>query len=174
MRWWHASAAAMERTLRAAGCPADVLKLIADTVDTCRICRLWRKPTPSPVASLEVSSRFNDQVECDLVFIDRLIVCHLVCRCIRWHVGDFVPDKLAPSLIGVIDKSWVRVFGPMRELIVDGESSLGTDEALQYFARHGIQRVPRAPQQHARVIEQCCSTNIASRNTRTDKSRMQL
>ena len=41
----------------------------------------------------------------------------------------------------------------MRERIVDGESALNTEEALSYFERHGITRVPRAPQQHARYIE---------------------
>ena len=153
LRWWHATASAMERTLKMAGCPQDVLQLIHSTVDTCRICRAWRRPQPSAVASLDVAGQFNDQVECDLIFIERLIICHMVCRCIRWHVGDFVTDKLAPSLLSVIDKSWVRLFGPMRELIVDGESALNTEEALQYFERHGITRVPRAPQQHARYIE---------------------
>ena len=114
---------------------------------------MWKRPAPRPIASLEVASKFNDQVELDLLFIDRLIICHMVCRCIRWHVGDFIPDKLAKSIIHVIDQRWVRQFGPMRELIVDGETSLGTDEALQFFNRHGIVRVPKAPSQHAHIIE---------------------
>ena len=114
---------------------------------------MWKRPAPRPVASLEVASKFNDQVELDLLFLDRLIVCHMVCRCIRWHAGDFIPDKTAKSIIHVIDQRWIRQFGPMRELIVDGETSLGTDEALQFFNRHGITRVPKAPSQHAHIIE---------------------
>ena len=131
----------------------DALSLIAPIVDTCRVCRAWGRPLPKAVASLEVAGRFNDQVECDLLFVERLIICHLVCRCIRWRAGDFVPDKLAASLTAAIDRSWVRIFGPMRELIIDGESALATEEALSFFERHAIQRVPRAPRQHAHGIE---------------------
>ena len=38
-RWFHASAEKMSKLLSAAGVPAEVVRLVPDIVDTCRLCR---------------------------------------------------------------------------------------------------------------------------------------
>ena len=153
LRWWHASAASMQKTLRAAGVAEAHLRLIRSIVDTCRICREWQKPKPNAVSSLSVPQLFNDQVETDLLFYEREIILHAIDRTTRWHAAVSVPNKEGSSLRAGLEDCWIRTHGPMRELIVDGELGLAEEESLKYFNLRGIQRTVRAPDQHARFAE---------------------
>jgi len=102
---------------------------------------------------VEVVDQFNHQVEADMVFIYKFIIFHLICRCIRWHHTIQVYSKQATEMVRAID-SWITLYGPMKELIVDGERGITTaEETTSYLKRKGVKLVIRAPQQHARVIE---------------------
>ena len=77
----------------------------------------------------------------------------MVDRCTRWHAAEVIESKQDVVLMKAID-TWVRLHGPMRELIMDCESGVAKSSTTQeYLKRHGIKFVPRAPSQHARVIE---------------------
>jgi len=41
LRWHHAPVEHMEKILRAAGVPSDILDQVSHVVHTCRICRRW-------------------------------------------------------------------------------------------------------------------------------------
>ena len=76
LRWWHAQAATMTRILRRAGVPKQVCDLIPEIVSTCTSCRAWSKPLPASVTSVELADNFNQQVDCDLMFVYSLIFSH--------------------------------------------------------------------------------------------------
>ena len=120
IRWWHASKAAMTKLLERAGVPQYTLKIIPSIIDTCRCCRMWTTPYPQSITSAELSDKFNEQVECDLLFIRKVIIFHLICRCTRWYAAVIVPDKTAESLMEALHTAWVSIHGPMRESIMDG------------------------------------------------------
>ena len=154
LRWWHASAAAMKRIFQQAGQPKEVSDLVDDIVETCNVCRTWSKPQPNSIATLSVSTKFNEQVEADLLFYKKHVILHLICRCIRWHAARVVPDKSMESLIQAIDEMWVSHHGPMKEFIIDGETAIAKGwETRDYFKRKGIKEVIRATGMHARFIE---------------------
>ena len=78
----------------------------------------------------------------------------MIDRCTRWHAAREVPGKDMETLISAIDEMWVSHHGPMKELIVDGETALAKGwESREYFARKGIKEIVRASGQHARFIE---------------------
>ena len=153
LRWWHASSAVMTRTLKAAGIPLETLRLIPSICDTCRICREWQKPQVTAIPSAVVPTTFNDQVEGDILFYKTFMVWHMIDRTTRWHAAAEVASKDAATLLLAINITWLTHHGPMREFIVDGESSLGSPEALQFFNQRGIKRIPRPPGAHAHHIE---------------------
>ncbi len=154
VRWWHASEHTMQRFLNRVGVPQEVLDLIPEVVQTCRVCREWAKPGPSTACSVELADTFNSQVECDLLFVYKYVVFHMLDRCVRWHAAKVVPDKDDETLIKAIDEIWVTTHGAPKELIVDGESGITQSEkALQYLRRRGIKLHVRAKDQHARYIE---------------------
>ena len=73
-RWWHASEHTMKRFLERVGVSQKVLDLIPEIVQTCRVCREWAKPGPSNACSVELPDTFNQQVECDLLFVHKNII----------------------------------------------------------------------------------------------------
>ena len=103
-RWWHASATMMKRFLERVGVSEQVLKLIPEVVQTCRVCREWAKPGPDHVCSTEIADTFNSQVECDLLFVRKHIIFHLLDRCTRWHTAVVIPDKTEETLQEAIDR----------------------------------------------------------------------
>ena len=143
VRWWHASADTMKRFLERVGVSQKVLDLIPDIVSTCSVCRTWAKPGPSNACSIDIADKFNQQVECDLLFVHKFIIFHMIDRCTRWHAATVLPNKEDDTLMKAIDTAWVTINGLPRELITDGESgivvSLRTNE---FLARKGIQLHP--------------------------------
>ena len=78
---------------------------------------------------------------------------HSICRCTRWQETYFVDPKKEPDLLDAIDQ-WVARHGPFKELIGDGETSIAKGRDIKaYLERKGIKYIPRAPQQHAHIIE---------------------
>ena len=70
IRWFHASAEKMAKLLAAAGAPGDTVKLVHDIVDTCRVCRAYKRPGPANATTARLTTQFNDVVQHDLLFIE--------------------------------------------------------------------------------------------------------
>merc|ERR1712026_524797 len=151
---WHASAETMRRFLDRVGVPQEVLKLIPQVVQTCQVCREWTRPGPDSVCSTEIADTFNTQVECDLLFVEKHIIFHMIDRCTRWHATMLVADTQEATLMHAIENLWVTTHGPPKELIVDGEGGIAlSDMTKSYLHRKGIKMHVRGKDQHARFIE---------------------
>ena len=50
---------------------------------TCEICSTWYQPGLSDAMNTDLLHAFNQQVECDLVLIYKIIILHMVDRCTR-------------------------------------------------------------------------------------------
>ena len=73
-RWWHASEHTMRRFLERVGVNERVLEMIPEIVQTCKVCRAWQRPGPSNACNSELADKFNEQVECDLLFVNKSII----------------------------------------------------------------------------------------------------
>ena len=49
--------------------PAEAMKLIEETFDTCRVCRTWAQRAPDTRTKTRICLQFNQCCECDLMFI---------------------------------------------------------------------------------------------------------
>jgi hypothetical protein len=144
----------MTRVLTAAGLPKSVLDIVPDVVDTCRECRAWQKPERKTVASIRMSTKFNEHVEMDLLFYKDFIVCHFIDRTSRWHATKEVKSKTAEELFEALMTAWISIHGPMQELIIDGESGVTTSTIMENELKaRGIKLNVRAVKQHANYIE---------------------
>jgi hypothetical protein len=85
------------------------------------------------VASVELADTFNQQVEADLMFVYHYIIFHMIDRCTRWHAACLVDSKEDHVLLDALNRIWVGIHGPMRELIMDGEAGLAAGSAKQYY-----------------------------------------
>ena len=125
----------MRRFLERIGAAPTVLVLIDEVCDTCKVCRMWVKPGPANVCSIDLPDTFNVQVECALLFVYSFIIFHLLDRCTRWHAAKVIENKLEDTLIAALDEIWVGVHGAMKELIIDGEGGLVQSLAANAYLR---------------------------------------
>ncbi len=154
LRWWHATREQMRRLLWQAGLPKDILDMIPAIVDTCRVCRAWAKPQPDSQANVNLADGFNVQVEIDIMYYEDHLVCHMICRCTRWHASEEIKDRETETILNAVMSMWLRTHGPMKELIGDGEKAWARAMAAEdFWQRRGILMHVRAPEQHARFIE---------------------
>ena len=154
LRWWHATKEEMLRVLRTANVSQDTLDLIPTIVNNCRECRKWMLPAPQTVPTLRLSTKFNQHVECDILFYKDRMVLHLICCASRWHNGTEIKDRFDSTLLSAVDRCWIQLFGAMETFIVDGEGGMGHSKYFEEeLKRRGVTLDIRAPRQHARFIE---------------------
>ena len=154
LRWWHATAAQMKTLLKAANQPPSVIQLVDDIVATCEVCRTWTRPQAHPVSTVSLSTRFNEQVEADIVFFQKKMIFHMICRCIRWHAAKEIEDNKTPTLLDAITEIWLQHHGAPKEFLMDGERGVAVShEAKEFFDNHSIKLTVRATGKHCHFIE---------------------
>eukprot|EP00959_Pyramimonas_sp_CCMP1952_P439651 9203974-Pyramimonas_sp.AAC.1 len=68
--------------------------------DTCRERRVWDKPGHTVMPSTALAGRFNEEVECDLIFYKQGHQrSHIIDRCIRYATGMEIPGKTMTSIL---------------------------------------------------------------------------
>ena len=148
--------ASQENARSSAGsrCTQHVLAEVQNVVDTCSSCREWQRRSNKPVASLTITSQFNEGVQFDLLFLeDDMIVAHIVCMCIRWAQGEMVKSREPKDVLAAIDHFWIRQYGPPKTIVSDQEGALYSDEGAIWASRWQIELKSKAKGAHAHIIE---------------------
>jgi hypothetical protein len=153
IRLWHHGVAKMSNLLKHAGAPATAVKLLPEIIDTCRICRMWKRPTPKSATNTRLAEKFNDTVQWDILFYKKEMISHMLDEAIRWSSASVLPKKDAPALITAISRDWIRPFGGMRLLIADGETAMVSEQVSQFLDRTNVQLKAKAPGEHAQMVE---------------------
>ena len=102
----------------------SAINMVKEIVDTCRICRLWWRPSPKSMTHVRLAKDFNHVVQWDILFHRRFMISHCIDEAIRWSAGSILPDRHAESLIRAITNDWIRHFDAPGLIIADGEKGL--------------------------------------------------
>ena len=153
LRWWHASEPKMRNLLYAAGLDEVRLAMIKVVTDTCRECRAWKKRGNVTMPSVHITTKFNENGECDIMFYKRYRAFHIIDRAIRLSGGCLIEDRESSTLLSAYWTSWVQHHGPFQTLYSDGELGLNNAESIAELKRLGTELKIRAPDQHARLAE---------------------
>ena len=127
--------------------------MIKGTVDTCKICRHWTRPSPKAISSHRLSTAFNQVVQWDILFYKSFMISHLCDGATRFSVAVVISDKEVTTIIRSIANGWIRLFGPPKLLLVDGESGLDSEGCRQWLDRIGSEIKTKAPNEHAQMVE---------------------
>ena len=142
------------RFLQRVGDSDAALQLVPAIARSCAMCWEWARPGPGGAANFEIPDAFNEQVECDFIFIYDWIIIHLLDRCTRWHAAVKIPNKEDETLVTGVDQMWMQIHGPPKELIMDGEAGIQLSHSSQQaFMEKGVRLHMRANDMHARYIE---------------------
>ena len=81
------------------------------------------------------------------------MISHCIDEAIRWSAGSILPDRSSESLIRAITNDWLRHFDAPDLIVADGEKGLVSEETAQWLDRHNSQLKPKAPNEHAQMVE---------------------
>ena len=153
IRFYHAPSSKMKAILSAAGIDPGVVALVDDVVSTCGICRLWTRPGPRGVAAVRLCTRFNQQVQIDLLFVRQFTILHMIDACIRWSVAKVIPNRERTTLLQSMQAMWFGPLGFPEEIVSDEEGGVNTEGMARDLELRGVKLTLRAPEQHAGIVE---------------------
>ena len=102
---------------------------------------------------VRLAEDFNRVIQWDILFHRRIMVSHCIDEAIRWSAGSIIPDRQSQTLIKAITNDWIRHFDAPGLIIADGEKGLVSEEVAQWLDRHSCQLKPKAPKEHAQMVE---------------------
>lgn len=105
------------------------------------------------MARTRLAERFNDAVQVDLCFVRDHILLHVIDEATRWAMAEEIQDKTTASVLRALTKSWLRIYGAPKVLIMDQEGAMSSEEGGIWCARHGVERRLLAERSHASMIE---------------------
>jgi hypothetical protein len=83
----------MRNVLIQAGINTEIADMTKDVVDTCRICRAWRKPSSKAMSHVTQSQGFNERIQIDLLFVESHIILHACDECTRFSLAEVILSK---------------------------------------------------------------------------------
>eukprot|EP00171_Calliarthron_tuberculosum_P000101 IDg101t1 len=90
----------------------DVRKYLQSSIDLCPCCKVCEKPKAARQVSLyDIDGEFNDRVCMDHMFLDDLIVLHIMDSKTRFSCGSSVKSKSIEDAIECFELLWVSQFG---------------------------------------------------------------
>ena len=153
LRWWHASSARMKSLLNAANVPKEAISLVDEITNSCKICRLWQRPSTRSTHASRLSEQFNQCVQFDLLFVENMTIGVLLDEATRWTVARIIPGKEATHILRFITDDWLRLFGSPQVLMSDQEGGLYSEEGAVWMERHSISAKPVPRGAHASMVE---------------------
>eukprot|EP00971_Amphidinium_carterae_P271540 5387674-Amphidinium_carterae.1 len=153
LRWFHCPHSRMVSLLKHAGVSDQVLEQVRVVTDTCRVCRLWQRPSPRPLNRSRLADNFNQLVQCDLLFVLDYIIVHLIDECLRFSVAIPVKSRAPSDVLGAITRAWFKVFGPPAVLVSDREGAVASEEGAVWAERWNTSIKLKAHGSHAAIVE---------------------
>ena len=93
-----------------------------------------------------LASGFNEMVQWDNLFMERLMISHCIDETTRWSAGGVIDDREGSTLAEALTMHWIRPFGAKKLLVTDQEVST-------CLSRNGIQLETKEPGSHAQIVE---------------------
>ena len=103
------------------------------------------------MTNVRLAKAINHVTQKDILFHRRIMISHCIDEAIRWSVGSILPDRISTSLIRAITNDWIRHHDAPEMIVADGEK--GLEEVAQWLDRHNSQLKPKAPNEHAQMVE---------------------
>ena len=114
---------------------------------------MWNRPSSHAISSSRVSTKFNEVVQVDLLFVEDLIILHMIDEAIRFTMCELIPNKQTSTIIDAVTNSWFRHFGPPQLIVSDQEGGLVSEDAAIWSERWGTSFRFKPKGSHASVVE---------------------
>ena len=136
----HKSEANMLHAYRNAGkLTSKIRQSIKNVVDSCNICRKYKKSLGTPKVSLPKVVDFNQIVTLDLKQFGNKEVLWMICSFTRFCQGYVLKDKSAESVIEALNSAWNWRFGfPSQGFWMDNGTEFKNCDLNEYASKFGF------------------------------------
>ena len=114
VRFWYMVTKRMQELLRHAGAPQSAIKTVPEIVETCRVCRMWTRPTARSMTRTRLAQEFKAMVQWDLLVACDWMLSHCLDEALRWSIFPRVPSKSLTHILGSITLNLLRRYRPMK------------------------------------------------------------
>eukprot|EP00435_Cladocopium_sp_Y103_P048511 s541_g14.t1 len=142
-RLWHCPVMDFRNILIRCNMPPEVLRLAADAVAACTVCRKFVRATRRPQVKTDLAMNFNDVIQLDIFYYKGDMFLLVVDEATRYKCGGLLESRELQSILSTLTNNWLRFFGPPRQIIADQETSIMTQEAGAEMDRLNIARRPK-------------------------------
>ena len=143
----------MGSLLRTAGAPKSALDLIHSVCSSCAVCRQWQRPSSKAVHSTRTSTRFNECLQIDLLFVLTHILVHMCDECTRFSMACLIENKQPESITAAIASRWIAYFGSPEVIMSDKEGGIASEIGSVWAERMRTSIRLKAVGQHASTVE---------------------
>ena len=89
----------------------ELIAEVGELSKSCKICKEFSKPSPTPIVGLPHAVNFNETVALDLKFFNGHIILHLIDHLTRFSSAVICKSKEPSEILEGIYKCWIAVFG---------------------------------------------------------------
>ena len=163
----HPRQETLVKMLQAKKCSPKVIAAVEAM--ECPYCNKFAVKKQSAPAHAERPTEFNEQLQVDTMWIDlssidgapnttsttskgrKIAVLVMIDTATRYMAARTIPDETSGSLRKALEREWIRIFGPPKQLSVDEWSGWGSDEMAQWGGEHAIEMRISPGQAHTRT-----------------------
>ena len=139
-RLWHCPIMDFRNILLRCNMPPEVIRLAAEAVGACTICRKFVRATRRPQVKTDLAMNFNEVIQLDIFYYKGDMFLLVVDEATRYKSGGLLENRELHSILSTLTNNWLRFFGPPRQLVADQETAIMTQEAGAEMDRLNIIR----------------------------------
>ena len=120
----------------------EMSKAWTEIENTCKECKIFKKPLARPRVGFSWAKAFNDVIAMDLkdytYKAKKYKLLHIVDHCTRFGQCARVSSKKKEEILKVLFEVWIQVFGPPTKVLTDNGGEFLNDEFLDMCDKMGI------------------------------------
>lgn len=135
----HASIENLIKLLNNAGSAMISRSAIADVVNSCDICKRYKKAEAGPIVGFSWSEKFNDTVSMDLHQLENNIwYLHIIDNFSRFSRAIVIKNKQSITIVQKFLECWVSVFGAPKKILSDNGGEFNSKDFISMCENFNI------------------------------------
>ena len=145
----HAHPEKLKSFLQRAGHKSPEIYKYLEDLKSCEVCRVEGRRIPKPKIAMPKATNHNHMVGIELRENRRYpkappCIIYMVDTFTRWKAAIYIKDKKATTVTEAICKEWVKIFGPMKYMLVDRGREWLNQELQNFCHFHDIRLITTA------------------------------
>ena len=122
----------------------ELVREISEVSKSCKVCKEFTRPNPTPVVGMPHADHFNDTVALDLKFFEGHIILHVIDHLTRYSAATICKNKESETILRGVIKCWISIFGPPKKFMVDNGGEFANSKFIELAESMNIRIITTA------------------------------